>query len=89
LNGKEQFADHAGSWWSPTAGSRVTGSSASVPTEAEVIDLGNASAASGVHRRHTHLTMMYSEELREGSLDPCENHFQKWRWTQASTLDYG
>ena len=46
-----------------------TGSSASVPTEAEVIDLGNATLLPGFIDAHTHLTMMYSEDYARAALD--------------------
>jgi imidazolonepropionase-like amidohydrolase len=46
-----------------------TGSSASVPKEAEVIDLGNATLLPGFIDAHTHLTMMYSEDYARAALD--------------------
>ncbi len=46
-----------------------TGSSASVPTEAEVIDLGNATLLPGFIDAHTHLTMTYSEDYARAALD--------------------
>jgi imidazolonepropionase-like amidohydrolase len=46
-----------------------TGSSASVPTEAEVIDLGDATLLPGFIDAHTHLTMTYSEDYARAALD--------------------
>ena len=46
-----------------------TGSSASLPTEAEVIDLGDATLLPGFIDAHTHLTMMYSEDYARAALD--------------------
>ena len=46
-----------------------TGSNASVPTEAEVIDLGNATLLPGFIDAHTHLTMTYSEDYARAALD--------------------
>ena len=46
-----------------------TGSSASIPTEAEVIDLGDATLLPGFIDAHTHLTMTYSEDYARAALD--------------------
>lgn len=46
-----------------------TGSSASLPTEAEVIDLGDATLLPGFIDAHTHLTMAYSEDYARAALD--------------------
>jgi len=46
-----------------------TGSSASVPTEAQVIDLGDATLLPGFIDAHTHLTMTYSEDYARAALD--------------------
>ena len=46
-----------------------TGSSASVPTEAQVIDLGDATLLPGFIDAHTHLTMMYREDYARAALD--------------------
>ena len=46
-----------------------TGSSAKVPTEAEVIDLGDATLLPGFIDAHTHLTMTYSEDYARAALD--------------------
>jgi len=46
-----------------------TGSSASVPREAEVIDLGEATLLPGFIDAHTHLTMTYSEDYARAALD--------------------
>src|SRR6266404_8396743 len=46
-----------------------TGSSASVPTEAEVIDLGEATLLPGFIDAHTHLTMTYSEDYARAALE--------------------
>ena len=46
-----------------------TGSSASIPTEAEVIDLGDATLLPGFIDAHTHLTMTYREDYARAALD--------------------
>jgi imidazolonepropionase-like amidohydrolase len=46
-----------------------TGSTARLPTEAEVIDLGDATLLPGFIDAHTHLTMMYSEDYARAALD--------------------
>src|SRR5882724_10947196 len=46
-----------------------TGSSASVPAGAQVVDLGDATLLPGFIDAHTHLTMMYSEDYARAALD--------------------
>src|SRR5438445_6789717 len=46
-----------------------TGSSASVPTDAEMIDLGDATLLPGFIDAHTPLTMTYSEDYARAALD--------------------
>jgi imidazolonepropionase-like amidohydrolase len=45
------------------------GSSANMPSDAEVIDLGDATLLPGFIDAHTHLTMMYSEDYARAALD--------------------
>ncbi len=45
------------------------GAGASVPEDAEVIDLGDATLLPGFIDAHTHLTMMYSEDYSKAALD--------------------
>jgi imidazolonepropionase-like amidohydrolase len=45
------------------------GSAASAPSDAEVIDLGDATLLPGFIDAHTHLTMMYSEDYARAALD--------------------
>src|SRR5258705_12545603 len=46
-----------------------TGAGASLPTEAEVIELGDATLLPGFIDAHTHLTMTYSEDYARAALD--------------------
>src|SRR5580765_2690057 len=45
------------------------GSAVSAPSDAEVIDLGDATLLPGFIDAHTHLTMMYSEDYARAALD--------------------
>jgi len=45
------------------------GSAATVPADAEVIELGDATLMPGFIDAHTHLTMMYSEDYARAALD--------------------
>src|SRR6266478_7180037 len=45
------------------------GASANVPSDAQVIDLGDATLLPGFIDAHTHLTMMYSEDYAKAALD--------------------
>src|SRR6266853_4330672 len=45
------------------------GASAELPSDAEVIDLGDATLLPGFIDAHTHLTMMYSEDYARAALD--------------------
>jgi len=45
------------------------GSAASAPSDADVIDLGDATLLPGFIDAHTHLTMMYSEDYARAALD--------------------
>src|SRR5438309_1347530 len=45
------------------------GASANMPSDAEVIDLGDATLLPGFIDAHTHLTMMYSEDYARAALD--------------------
>jgi len=48
------------------------GSSASIPTGAEVIDLGDATLLPGFIDAHTHLTMMNSDDWKQRQLDTLQ-----------------
>jgi imidazolonepropionase-like amidohydrolase len=48
------------------------GSGAAVPTGAEVIDFGDATLMPGFIDAHTHLTMMYSEDSKQATLDSLQ-----------------
>jgi imidazolonepropionase-like amidohydrolase len=48
------------------------GSGAAVPTGAEVIDFGDATLLPGFIDAHTHLTMMYSEDSKQATLDSLQ-----------------
>jgi imidazolonepropionase-like amidohydrolase len=45
------------------------GAKAAIPAGAETIDLGDATLLPGFIDAHTHLTMMYSEDWKQGTLD--------------------
>src|SRR6266481_3494399 len=45
------------------------GASANVPSDAQVIDLGDATLLPGFIDAHTHLTMVYSEDYAKAALD--------------------
>lgn len=47
----------------------AAGTSAAIPADAEVIDLGDATLLPGFIDAHTHLTMMYSEDYKQNRLD--------------------
>ncbi|MGA2094968.1 MAG: amidohydrolase family protein [Candidatus Acidiferrum sp.] len=47
----------------------AVGSAASIPADAEVIDLGDATLLPGLIDAHTHLTGMYSEDYKQRELD--------------------
>src|SRR6266446_6683133 len=47
----------------------AVGAGANVPSDAQVIDLGDATLLPGFIDAHTHLTMMYSEDYAKAALD--------------------
>ena len=47
----------------------AAGTSAGIPADAEVMELGNATLLPGFIDAHTHLTMMYSESYNQNKLD--------------------
>jgi imidazolonepropionase-like amidohydrolase len=50
----------------------AAGTSAAIPADAEVIDLGDATLLPGFIDAHTHLTMPYSEDYKQNRLDGLE-----------------
>ncbi|MGB8324663.1 MAG: amidohydrolase family protein, partial [Candidatus Acidiferrum sp.] len=56
------------------SGGKITGvgSSAVLPADAEIINLGNATLLPGFIDAHTHLTMPYSEDYRQARLDTLQ-----------------
>src|SRR6266849_1394960 len=48
------------------------GAKATIPSGAEMIDLGDATLLPGFIDAHTHLTTMYSEDYKQERLDPLE-----------------
>jgi imidazolonepropionase-like amidohydrolase len=50
----------------------AVGSAASIPADAEVIDLGDATLLPGLIDAHTHLTGMYSEDYKQRELDTLQ-----------------
>src|ERR1700730_16611286 len=47
----------------------AVGAKAAIPAGAETIDLGDATLLPGFIDAHTHLTMMYSDDWKQGALD--------------------
>ncbi|HEY1481728.1 MAG TPA: amidohydrolase family protein [Candidatus Acidoferrum sp.] len=56
------------------SGGKITGvgSSAAMPADAEIINLGDATLLPGFIDAHTHLTMAYSEDYRQARLDTLQ-----------------
>jgi len=50
----------------------AVGSGASVPTGAEIIDLGDATLLPGFIDAHTHVTMMHSDDWKQRELDTLQ-----------------
>jgi imidazolonepropionase-like amidohydrolase len=50
----------------------ATGTSATIPAGAEVVDLGDATLLPGFIDAHTHLTMAYSEDYKQNRLDELQ-----------------
>ncbi|MDP9146497.1 MAG: amidohydrolase family protein [Acidobacteriota bacterium] len=56
------------------AGGKITasGARASIPADAEVIDMGDATLLPGFIDAHTHLTMMYTTDYKQAALDSLQ-----------------